>query len=181
MEWGERVEQIILAFSKDETAVRFKRMLDGSGFEVRGVAHSAAELLRMLSHIEEVLVIMGYKLRDGTLENIFEALRPGQKLMSIVKAERQDMIENEEIFVLPLPVGREQLISAIEVFLGVIKKAAGRSTNRSEDDEKVIDRAKLYLMEKYRMTEQQAHRFIQKRSMDTGSRFVDTARQILHI
>ena len=77
MEWGERVEQIILAFSKDETAVRFKRMLDGSGFEVRGVAHSAAELLRMLSHIEEVLVIMGYKLRDGTLENIFEALRPG--------------------------------------------------------------------------------------------------------
>ena len=181
MEWGERVEQIILAFSKDETAVRFKRMLDGSGFEVRGVAHSAAELLRMLSHIEEVLVIMGYKLRDGTLEDIFDALRPGQKLMSIVKAERQDMIENEEIFVLPLPVGREQLISAIEVFLGVIQKAAGRSTNRSEEDEKVIDRAKLYLMEKYRMTEQQAHRFIQKRSMDTGSRFVDTARQILHI
>ena len=179
MEWGERVEQIILAFSKDETAVRFKRMLDGSGFEVRGVAHSAAELLRMISHMDEVLVIMGYKLRDGTLDDIYDSLKPGQKLMSIVKAEKQDMIENEEIFVLPLPVGREHLISAIQVFLGVIK-TAHRNTNRNEEDEKIIDQAKLYLMEKYRMTEKQAHRFIQKRSMDTGSRFVDTARQILH-
>ena len=91
------------------------------------------------------------------------------------------MIENEEIFVLPLPVGRERLISAIEVFLGVIYKPNKRPSNRSEEDDKIIDSAKLYLMEKYRMTEQQAHRFIQKRSMDTGSRFVDTARQILHI
>ena len=181
MKWGECVEHIILAFSKDETAVKFKRMLDGSGFEVRNVAHSAAELLRMLSQTDEVLVIMGYKLKDGTLDDIFDALRPGQKLMSIVKAERQDMIENEEIFVLPLPVGRERLISAIEVFLGVIYKPNKRPSNRSEEDDKIIDSAKLYLMEKYRMTEQQAHRFINKRSIDNGSRFIDTARQILHI
>ena len=175
------MEQIVLAFSKDETAARFKRMLDGSGFEVRAVVHTASELLRMLSDIDEVLVIMGYKLRDGTLDDIYDAMREGQKLMSIVKAERQDMIDNEEIFVLPLPVGRERLISSIEVFLGVINRPNKRNTNRSEEDEKKIERAKLYLMEKYRMTEQQAHRFIQKRSMDRGLTFVDTARQILHI
>ncbi len=174
------MERIILAFSKDETISKFRRMLDGSGFEILGSAHSAAELLRLLSDFDEVLVIMGYKLKDGTIDDIFEEMRSGQKLMSVVKAERQDMIENEEIFVLPLPVGRERLISSIEVFLGVIQKN-GRQSNRSVDEETIIDKAKLYLMEKYRMTEQQAHRFIQKRSMDTGARFVDTARQILHI
>ena len=175
------MEQIILAFSKPETAQKFKKMLDGSGFEVRAVVHTAAELLRYLSNADEALVIMGYKLKDGQLEDVFDGLRPGQKLMSIVKAERQDMIENEDIFVLPLPVGRERLISSIEVFLGHIERARTKNTNRSDDEEVVIEKAKLYLMEKYRMTERQAHRFIQKRSMDTGSKFIDTARQILHI
>jgi AmiR/NasT family two-component response regulator len=175
------VEQIILAFSKPETAQKFKKMLDGSGFKVRAVVHSVAELLRYLSNIDEVLVIMGYKLKDGQLDDVFEGLYPGQKLMSIVKAERQDMIDNEEIFVLPLPVGRERLISSIEVFLGHIERTKPKNVNRSAEDEEIIERAKLYLMEKYRMTEQQAHRFIQKRSMDTGAKFIDTARQILHI
>lgn len=175
------MERIILAFSKDETTVKFKRMIDGSGFEVYAAAHTAAELLRILSETDDALVIMGYKLRDGTIDDIFDALRPGQRIMSVVKAERQDMIMNDEIFVLPLPVGRERLISSIEVLLGVIHKDRKPSSGRSEEDEKIIDRAKLYLMEKYRMTERQAHRFIQKRSMDTGAKFIDTARQILRI
>ena len=174
-------ERIILAFPKPETAQKFKKMLDGSGFAVRHSFHTVAELLRYLSHTDEALVIMSYKLKDGTLDDVYDGLHHGQKLMAIVKAERQDMIDNEDIFVLPLPVGRERLISSIEVFLGRIEKTKPRNPNRSEADEQIIDRAKLYLMEKYRMTEQQAHRFIQKRSMDTGSRFIDTARQILHI
>lgn len=175
------MEQIILAFSKPETAQKFKKMLDGSGFQVRAVAHTAAELFRYLSDIDEALVIMGYRLRDGNVDDVFDGLYPGQKLMSVVKAERQDMIDNDEIFVLPLPVGRERLISSIEVFLGRIERTRPRRTDRSEEEEEIIDRAKLYLMEKYRMTEQQAHRFIQKRSMDTGAKFIDTAKQILHI
>lgn len=173
------MERIILAFSKDETIVKFRRMLDGSGFEVCAVAHSAAELFRLLSDVGTVLIIMGYKLRDGNLDDIYDNLRPGQRIMSIVKAEHQDMIENEEIFVLPLPVGRERLISSVRILLGDLD---GKPRyDRSAADEVVIEKAKLYLMEKYRMSEQQAHRFIQKRSMNTGSKFADTARQILHI
>ena len=36
-------------------------------------------------------------------------------------------------------------------------------------------------METYHMTEPQAHRFMQKRSMDSGSKLTDTARLILGI
>lgn len=174
------MERIILAFSKDETAAKFKRMLDGSGFEVYAVAHTASELLRIVSGLDNILIIMGYKLKDGTIDDVFDGLRAGQKIMSIVKAERQDMIDNDDIFVLPLPVGRERLISSIEVLFGVIPKTHSKTDDRSVEEKEYIDKAKLYLMEKYRMTEQQAHRFIQKRSMDTGSKFADTARQILH-
>ena len=172
------MEQVILAFTKEETTARIRRMLEGSGCTVRAAAHSAPELYRHLANADDVLVIMGYKIGTDTVNDVFDALRRGQRLMSVVKAERQDMIENEEIFVLPLPVNRERLISSIEMLLGTIKKQTSAS-RRSSDEEELIERAKLYLMEKYRMSEQQAHRFIQKRSMDTGARFADTARQIL--
>ena len=143
------MDRVVLAFSKDETADKIKMMLDGSGYDVYTVCHSKAELLRTVSDMDEVLIIMGYKLPDGTVDDVYDDLMEGQKLMSIVKAERQSSIYNQDIFVVTLPLN--------------------------------IRDAKAYLMEIHRMSEEQAHRFIQKRSMDTGAKFIDTARMILNI
>ncbi len=174
------MERVVLAFSKDETANKIKMMLDGSGYEVCSVSHSKAELLRFLSDMDEVLVIMGYKLPDGVADDVFEDLRDGQKLMSIVKADRQGEIYNQDIFVVTLPVTRQGLINSIETFIGIIERHKHRA-KRTPEEEKIIANAKAYLMENHMMTEEMAHRFIQKRSMDTGARFIDTARQILNI
>ena len=173
------MERIVLAFSKHETAEKIKSILYGTGYDASYICHSRDELLRILSQIDDALVIMGYKIGGAVADEIYEDLYPGQKLMAIVKPENSDMIGSDEIFVLPLPVNRQSLISSIEIFLGVLHK--GSSVRRSDDEEKIIEQAKLYLMEKHRMTEDQAHRFIQKRSMDTGTRFADIARLILHI
>ena len=50
---------------------------------------------------------------------------------------------------------------------------------RSADDESIIRRAKLLIMEKNNMSEEQAYRFIQRRSMETSAKMSDTARLIL--
>lgn len=173
------MKRIVLAFSKDATAQKIKNMLDGSGFDVYLICHSVAELMRSVSDMDDVLVIMGYKLPDGIVDDVSDFLS-GQPLMTILKAEQQELIENEDIFTLPLPVNRERLISSIEVLTGHIERRK-KTSNRTPEEDKIIENAKLYLMEKYRMTESQAHRFIQKRSMDTGAKFIDTARLILHI
>ena len=99
------MERVVLAFSKDETADKIRMMLDGSGYEVYMVCHSKAELLRSIADIDEVLVIMGYKLPDGVADDVFDDLREGQKLMSIVKADRQSEIYNQDIL---LPVTLKQ-------------------------------------------------------------------------
>lgn len=44
---------------------------------------------------------------------------------------------------------------------------------------RLIRRAKELLMEVNRMSEAEAHRFLQKRSMDTGAKLADTARLVL--
>ena len=173
------MDRIILAFSKAETADKITRMLDGSGFEVCCVCRSGDELLRAAIELDASLVIMGFKIGGMLAEDIAAELPPDIKLMAIVRADAADMLSGEGIFVLPLPVNRQSLISSIEIFLGVIEKR--RKTRRRSEDEKIIDTAKLYLMEKHHMTEEQAHRFLQKRSMDTGAKLTDTARLILHI
>lgn len=174
------MERVVLAFSKDGTAEKIKRMLEGSRFDVIAVCHSHAEIMRIIADIDEVLVIMGYKLPDAVADDVAEDLREGQKLMSIVKSEQSDMISNDDVFIVPLPINRQTLLSSIELLWGTIERRK-RKTNRTPEEEKIIDKAKLYLMEHYHMTEAQAHRFIQKRSMDTGGKFIDTARMILGI
>lgn len=177
------MERIVLAFSSDSAALKIKNMLAGSGYECHHtVCHTAAELLRTVSDYDAALIIMGYKLPDMVAEEVKENIEPGCKLMSIVKAEHVDDIENEDIFVLPLPVNRQRLVSSINMFLGCTGGHRQAVKNiRSPEENKIIERAKLFLMERYHMTEQQAHRFIQKRSMDAGDKVIDTARIILNM
>lgn len=144
------------------------------------ICHSRAELLRSVAELDEILVIMGYKLPDGVADDVYYDLRDGQKLMSLIKAERQSEIYNQDIFVVTLPINRQILINAIETFIGIIERQKHR-IKRTPEEKKIIDDAKAYLMENHMMTEEAAHRFIQKRSMDTGARFIDTARMILGI
>lgn len=174
------MERVVLAFSKEETADKIKLMLEGSGREVYTVCRSRAELMRSIADIDEILVIMGYKLPDGVADDVAEGLTGGQKLMALVKAERQGEIYNQDIFVVTLPINRQILIDSIETFVGIIERQKHRA-KRTPAEEKIIASAKAYLMENHMMTEEAAHRFIQKRSMDTGARFIDTARMILKI
>ena len=173
------MERVVLAFSKDDTAQKIKRMLDGSGYEVCHVCHSAAELMRSAAVLDDIFVIMGYKIGDVLADDIAYDL-DGIKIITIIKPQRQDMIENENIFPVILPINREDLISAIEMFIGSVNMHRG-GVQRTADEEKIIERAKFYLMEKYNMTEEQSHRFLQKKSMDNGSRLTDTAKLILRL
>ena len=50
---------------------------------------------------------------------------------------------------------------------------------RSGTEQELIDRAKRMLMNKKGIPEEEAHRTIQKRSMDEGLRMTQTARKII--
>lgn len=171
--------QAALAFSKDETIQKFKTMLENSGVDVALVSHSRAELVRNIGVYDDILIIMGCRLPDGMADDVYDDLGGEYKMLVIVKPGHEDLITRDEIVVLPLPINRQGLLSAVEMIVTPV--SARRKGKRSLEEEKIIKQAKLYLIDKYRMTESQAHRFIQKRSMDTGARFVDTARLILDI
>jgi response regulator NasT len=83
-----------------------------------------------------------------------------------------------------LPIRRMDLISTVNMFLNLadptppaIKKKI-QSGNYNE--KKILMQAKNLLMGRNNLTEPQAHRLIQKKSMDTGRKMAETAMIILN-
>ena len=52
---------------------------------------------------------------------------------------------------------------------------------RSKEDQQLINKAKLVLMERNGFSEEEAHRYIQKRSMDNGTGLVEVSQMILSL
>ncbi|MDD6213738.1 MAG: ANTAR domain-containing protein [Firmicutes bacterium] len=169
------MQNIVLAFAKDNTSQKVRRMLASYGYEIYACCHTKAELMRCTQGIDNLLVITGFKLPDATCDEIADDIQA--KIMAIIKPEQRDYIQNSDIFLVPLPTNVARLGEAVDML--VKRFAINKKKERSEEDKKIIETAKLYLMEHYLMDEPAAHRFLQKHSMDTGSTLVKTARMIL--
>lgn len=172
------MRRIILAFPKPETASKISRMLETSGYEVVAVCRSKAELLRAANTYDSALILMSFRMRDGTTNDVYDELAGDVPIAVIIKPEQQTYIEYRELFTISLPINRTILINSIEVLIGRIERRKNHKP-RDAADEKLIQKAKLKLMEEHNMSEEQAHRFMQKRSMDMGAKLTDTARMIL--
>ena len=58
-------------------------------------------------------------------------------------------------------------------------KSDSPPAKRGAEEKRIIDQAKALLMNRNNMSEEEAHRFLQKKSMDTGSRLIDMAASVL--
>ena len=101
--------------------------------------------------------------------------------MLVVAAQSMlDLCENEDIFRLASPVRRGDLIASVGMLLRMghrLEKYV--RPRRSREEESAIREAKALLMDRNGMSEEQAHRFLQKRSMDAGVRLGQAARLVL--
>ncbi len=174
------MDYIITAFTKDELSQKIKKILAGSGIHVSAVCRSKAEIIRNTADIDSGLLITGYKLSDATADMIYEDLPNGFSMMVLASAAQSGMIANPDIFIQTLPVNAVELASSVNILLKhKYKSVKENAPARKAEDKKIIERAKLLLMERNMMTEEQAHRFIQKHSMDAGMSMVNMAKMIL--
>ena len=59
------------------------------------------------------------------------------------------------------------------------KKVRAKPKQRAEAEKKILWEAKSILMERNHMTEEEAHRYIQKCSMDSGTSLTETAEMVI--
>ena len=88
-----------------------------------------------------------------------------------------------DIVTLTYPIRPNDLVSTVEMMLTQLdrrlKKRKSQPKKRTEQEQNYINNAKWLLMERNHMTEQEAFRYIQKSSMDSGTNMVETAQMIL--
>ena len=131
------------------------------------------------------LLVTPWKLDDMTGVELAGQLGQETDVLMIVPQDYEGD-EALPVNVMPLhnPISPEALAQSVRVLahcrvqMGALRSRA-KKLERTLEDRKLVDRAKGKLMDAQHMTEAEAHHYIQKKSMDTGSRLADVAREIL--
>ena len=175
--------RIIVAFPKAENGKNIKNVLVRNGYKVVCVCTNGAQVIQEANGLQDGIVVCTYKLSDMIYQELVECLPPG--FDTIVISTKDQWVENGTpgIVGLAVPLKIHELLSTVEmVSYNLERKRRKRRQaprKRTKEEQELVDRAKAILMERNQMTEDEAHRYLQKTSMDNGTSFTETAQMIL--
>ena len=94
-------------------------------------------------------------------------------------------MESSDVIAVSVPLSAFDLINTLSMMSRKEerkrKKKSRKPSPRPREEQAVIDKAKALLMERNHMTESEAHRYLQKHSMDNSTSLVETAHMILRL
>ena len=174
------MERIVVAFSHEEAQRRILRLLESAGCPPAACCSSGGETIRTVRKLGGAVVVCGFKFRDMTASEVAASLRDTAVLLVLASAAHLDFCEGENLFKLPTPAARSDFFASLDMLCRQEARHPRRAPpQRDEEEVRLIRRAKELLMEVNRMSEAEAHRFLQKRSMDAGLKLAETARLVL--
>ncbi|MCR5638129.1 MAG: ANTAR domain-containing protein [Lachnospiraceae bacterium] len=177
--------EIIVAFQKESDASVIKKILVRDGYCVSYVCTSGAQVLSKTDEIDEALVICGYRLNDMSFRELHDNLPENYKLLLIASAGRIAEITDNGIMSLKMPLSRAEFVDTISMIFAEDRKAKKAKRNQprkhSDEEKEIINKAKSILMDRNNMTESEAHRYIQKNSMNSGTSLVEMAEMIIRL
>ena len=173
---GKIIYRVLIAGANDRTFDSLRELLPPDSYEPPLRAGSAGEAKRMLLETDVDLVILNAPLRDefGT-QLALNLAQDNLCVLMLVPAESFDAVcykvEDEGILTLSKPVSRSGLLGAIKLLTamrGKLRKLDRQNQALQEkmQDIRTINRAKWLLIEHKRMTENEAHYYIEKQAMD---------------
>ena len=176
---------LVIAFPKIENAKSIKSILMKSGYQVDAVCTTGRQALQNANSLEGGILICGYRFSDMYCTEIKEYL-PSEFEMLLVGSQANTMNrEISDVVCLSMPLKVHELLQTIEMMAYTYekkrKKRRGKPKERTEEEKKLLWDAKKLLMERNQMTEEEAHRYIQKSSMDSGTGILETAQMILSL
>lgn len=175
---------IIVVFPKEEDSRAIRNLLVRNGFNAVASCMSGAQAISRADDLGEGIIISGYRLSDMRYTDILDSVVGRFEMLLIASPDR--LVEEEiSISTLTMPIKVRDLINTVEMMENNILsrryKKKKKIHQRDPEEQAIINQAKTVLMEKNHISEQDAHRYIQKTSMDSGNNMVETAKIILTI
>jgi response regulator NasT len=179
------VAGVIVVFPSKENATNIRNILTRGGWDVIGVCTTGAQALHYTELLDEGIVVCGYKLPDMLYTELREYLTPEFEMMLVASREKWTGDTMEGIVGLSMPIKVYDLLNTMEMMQQAMdrrrRKRKQERKQRSQGQAKVIRDAKELLMARNHMSEDEAHKYLQKCSMDSGTNLVETAEMVLSI
>lgn len=174
---------IIVVLPKLEDAKGIKNILVRSGFRVTGVCTTGAQAISQADELNDGIVICSYKLMDMVYSELHELLPSGFEMLLMASNHLLSECKGSGIVCLSMPLKVNDLVSTVGMLAEGLerrrRKARLKPRTRSAEEEAAIREAKELLMGRNHLTEEEAHRYLQKCSMDSGTNMVETALMVL--
>jgi CheY-like chemotaxis protein len=171
------MNRLIVAFEGEKQRALVREALETGGIVPRAVCATGAEVLRRVRELGRALVVCGHKFPDMSADQLAYDLGNAAIVLVIAKNIQLSFCEHEGIFKLPAPFSRSELVASVAL-LGQLEEKSAYLPHRTAEEEAQIRRAKDILM-RSGMAEAEAHRHLQRRSMQSGERMAVIARRIL--
>ena len=174
---------IIVVFPKIEDARSIKNVRVRGGFSVMAACTTGAQAIGLAEDYASGIVICGYRLIDMLYSELYDCLPEGTQMLLMASNTYLNEVNVKGIMCLSMPLKVHELVSTVEMMCQSVERRRRRQRlvpkERKPEEEALIREAKALLMERNHMSEEEAHRYIQKCSMDSGTGMVETAKMVL--
>ncbi len=178
------MENIIVVFPKIEDGKGIKGLLVRNGFHVDVVCTTGSFALEHAHSLSGGIVISGYKLPDMLYSELNESLPPQFELL-LLASERVLSQCSDELMSISMPVKTVDFVNTLHMMFEAQYRRRRHKrmqpAERNTEERRIIDEAKAVLMERNHMTEDEAHRYIQKCAMDSGTKLIESAQMVLSL
>lgn len=178
------MKSLILAFANESTCRNVRTLLESSGISVKKECYSGSDVLREVAKADSGVIVCGFKLQDMTSDILCGMLPSGYVMLMLATPQQRAFCTNEDVLYLSTPVNKNDLKTSVVMIQQMQRLAADKHkeqviAKKKEQDIPLIERAKGMIMVRHNMTEDEAHRILQKRSMNSGCKMVDIAKIVL--
>lgn len=175
---------VIVLFSKLEEAKSIKNLLVRNGIDVTDVCTTGAQAAQIANILDDGILVCGYRFPDMIYSELMTYIPDCIEMIVVAGKNHYEECKESEIVCLTMPLKASDFVDTINVTVDKIlrqrKIRKSMPKVRSEEDKNVILAAKLKLMEERGYTEEEVHRYLQKKSMDSGVNMVELAYMIIN-
>lgn len=176
--------RIIVAFPKLDDAKKLKNVLNRNGYDDILAYNNASQVIAAANESDGGIVLCGYRLADMHYSELYGYLPRDFRMLLIASPVRLQECSIGNIMCLAMPIHSHELVSTLETIqmeMNALERRRRKQQpkKRTEKEQKIINDAKALLMERNHLSEEEAHKYIQKLSMDSGNNLVETAEMIL--
>ncbi len=172
-----------MLFERQEEARGIRGLLVKSGYETVRTATLGGQALSLADELQSGILVCGYKYADMTFAELTEDLPRGFSVLLLGRGEQLEDGAGTGAVTLSMPLKTTDFLSTLDMMFAAQererKKRHQVPAKRSPEEQRLISEAKAVLMGRNHMTEDEAHRYLQKCSMSSGTGLVEAAQMVL--